>query len=54
MFQGIALPGGGTFEVKMGYYPSRLPVALQAAGLLAGLGAAVALALPRRKREAAA
>ncbi|MGD9781605.1 MAG: hypothetical protein AB7V14_05565 [Kiritimatiellia bacterium] len=54
MFQGIALQEAGTHRVEMAYAPSSLPVFLQWAGILAGLGAALALAVPRRRNEAAA
>ncbi|HAL91525.1 MAG TPA: hypothetical protein DCM68_00670 [Verrucomicrobia bacterium] len=54
MFQGIALEEARTHEVAMWYAPPMLPTLLQGAGLLAGLGAAVALAVPRRRKEEAA
>ena len=53
MFQGVALDRAGTHRVEMVYRPSSVPVALQWAGILCGLGAAVALAVPRRKAAAA-
>jgi hypothetical protein len=52
MFQGIALPAAGRYQIVLRYAPSSLPLLMQAAGLLAGLAAAVALAaagIARRK-----
>ncbi len=54
MFQGIALEEAGTHEVVLRYAPSSFPVLLQGIGILAGLGAAVWLVLPLRRREMAA
>lgn len=54
MFQGIALGEAGTHRVELAYAPSKSPVLLQEAGLLAGLAAAAILAFPRRRKEAAA
>ena len=54
MFQGIALPGAGRHVVAMGYEPSLAPVLLQGIGILAGLGAALSLAWPRRREGGAA
>ena len=47
MFQGLFLPGAGRHEIVLRNAPSSLPVMLQMAGLLAGLGAAAALAARR-------
>lgn len=54
MFQGIALEEARAHQVVMWYAPPLLPVVLQWIGILAGLGAALALAVPRRRNEAAA
>jgi len=54
MFQGVALEQAGTHQIAMWYAPSSLPHAVQAAGLLAGLGALLGLAIPRRKTAEAA
>ncbi|HPT16576.1 MAG TPA: YfhO family protein, partial [Kiritimatiellia bacterium] len=54
MFQGVAIEEAGTHRVVLAYYPSSLPVVLQWIGVLAGLGAAGWLAVPRRRKEAAA
>lgn len=54
MFQGIALAEAGTHVIAMRYAPSSLPIALQWIGIAAGLGAAVVLACPRRRKAAAA
>ena len=53
MFQGIALAEAGPHEIVMRYAPSSLPIALQWTGIAAGLGAAVVLAWPRRRKAAA-
>ena len=53
MFQGIALAEAGPHEIAMRYAPSSLPIALQWTGIAAGLGAAVVLAWPRRRKAAA-
>ena len=52
MFQGVYLPEAGRHDVVLRHAPSNGPVAMQGAGLLAGLGAAAWLAagaLRRRK-----
>ena len=54
MFQGIALAEAGTHRVEMAYAPPSLPVLLQWIGIFAGLAAALVLAAPRRRKEAAA
>jgi hypothetical protein len=54
MFQGVAIEEAGTHRVVLAYRPSSLPVVLQWIGVLAGLGAAGWLAVPRRRKEAAA
>jgi hypothetical protein len=54
MFQGIALEQAGRHEIVLRHAPSSMPVLLQGAGLLAGLGAGLVLAIPRRRKEAAA
>ena len=54
MFMGIALEEAGTHEIAMRYAPSSLPIVLQWIGIAAGLGAAVVLAWPRRRKAAAA
>ena len=54
MFQGVAIEEAGTHQVVLAYRPSSLPVVLQWIGLFAGLGAAGWLAVPRRRKEAAA
>jgi hypothetical protein len=54
MFQGIALGEAGTHAVVLRYAPSALPIWLQGAGILAGLGSLVWLALPRRRKVPAA
>jgi hypothetical protein len=56
MFQGVYLPKAGRHDVVLRHAPSNGPVAMQGAGLLAGLGAAAWLAagaLRRRKENAA-
>ncbi len=53
MFQGVAIEPAGTHKVVLEYAPSSLPVWLQWAGILAGLGAAAVLLVPRRKEAAA-
>jgi hypothetical protein len=54
MFQGVYLASAGRHEIVLRHAPSSMPLRMQAAGLLAGLGAAVWLAVPRRRRAAAA
>ena len=56
MFQAIALEEARTHRVVLRYAPTSWPLAMQVVGLLAGLGAAVwlALARPRRQPERAA
>ena len=50
MFQGVFFPEAGTHEVVLKFAPSSLPVALQGAGVLAGLGAALWLVAVRRRQ----
>ncbi|NLG33755.1 MAG: hypothetical protein GX548_00210 [Lentisphaerae bacterium] len=54
MFQGLYLAEAGHYDIVLRYAPTSLPVWLQGAGLLAGLGAAAWLAVSRRRQEAAA
>ncbi len=51
MFQGLAFEEAGTHEVVLKYAPSSMPIVLQGAGLLVGLGAAVRLVAVRRRRQ---
>jgi hypothetical protein len=48
MFQGIALKEAKTHTVALEYAPSSFPILLQWIGILAGVGAALSLVLPRR------
>jgi len=48
MFQGIYLPEPGRHVIVLRYAPSPLPVVLQSAGLLIGLGAVGILLFRRR------
>jgi len=51
MFQGVYLPEAGRHEVALRHAPSNGPVAMQGAGLLAGLAAAVWLAAGSFRRR---
>ncbi|HPC58522.1 MAG TPA: hypothetical protein PK689_05945, partial [Kiritimatiellia bacterium] len=56
LFQGVYLPEAGRHDVVLRHAPSNGPVAMQGAGLLAGLAAAACLAAGsfRRRKENAA
>lgn len=54
MFQGVALEEARTHRVVLRYAPTSWPLVMQAVGLLAGLGASLWLAIPRRRKEQAA
>ena len=54
MFQGIALQEAGTHRVELAYGPPSFPIFLQWIGIIFGMGAALSLAIPRRRKEAVA